>query len=273
MNRQADESVVFERRGFMTAAEPEVLPEGVTEEREVSAEEADKIMAEALPQVPGDGDSPEGEEVAGEEKVATKIRIGTREFSNQEDAWAYAQELEQEKIAADAFRHGVETATKGNPPPSAPQPDPDEKFDEEFYTNPKEYLKKRDERIAQQVLRQVSQTQTVTERNKQTWDKFYGEYPDLANAKELVQLTLTQNWDNLKEVETERALKIIAEKARDKRKALVADLLPGKELPRTKNAVSSGSGVRVTPQKVEEKNLTMVEQMAKVKRERAAKAR
>src|SRR4051812_5805032 len=86
----------FEIRGFNTEPEPAA--------EQMSAEEADRIAlgAEEAP-------APEAEAP----KKEPKVKIGSREFETADEAWAYAQELEQQKLVADAFQHGIETASQG----------------------------------------------------------------------------------------------------------------------------------------------------------------
>jgi len=262
--------VKFELRGFNTEA-----PEG---EKEVTAEEADAIAAQMQA-----GAAPAAEEgveekaaAAPAEKPAPKVKIGDKEFATQEEAFEYAKELERQQLANDAFRQGIEAAQRtaqSNPQPATLATPTPEEFGAEFYADPAAYLRKRDEQIAARVKAEISQGLSQKERNEQTWREFYNDYPDLAKAKELVELTLSQNWETLKNAETKKALKIVAEKVREKRKEMLADLLPGEELKTGKAPTSPGNGKEVTLQKPDEKPLSFVNQFKNLRAKRAASLR
>lgn len=258
----APEGTVFENRGFMTDitaddGQPELTPE-----------QADAVMAGA-----GAGEMPVAPEVTPEAAPAAKVRIGSREFTNTEEAWAYAQELEQEKIAADAFRQGVETASQareGNLPPVPREP---EQIDPLFYTDPAAYFRKREDEIAAQVTAKVNQGLTMKEKNAETWTKFYSDYPDLLKAQPLVQLNLNAEWENLKHVETGKALKIIAEKARAMKREMLTDELPAQALPRVPQGASAGRGIGVTPTEAKEQDLNLIQQFRNMRKNRTSRMR
>jgi hypothetical protein len=294
---QADANTKFEVRGFRpTEPDEESAQEEAPEEplsgmlsdgQELSAEEADataagmQTQAEPVDNSVDNGDSEQSPEKNLQEahRKEAKIKIGTREFDNQEDAWAYAQELEQEKIANDAFRHGIETASraqKGNNP-GEPQPEEDEdpNFETEFYTDPKGTLKKYAQRITEQVTRQVRQEAETKQKNEQTWTKFKSTYPDLAGPDEFADVQSfifsPQNWNNLKHLDTEKALKIAADAVREKYSRILKSRMPGKELKTVKTPASPGNGINVTPQKREEPALNFVTQAKQWKAKRTAK--
>jgi hypothetical protein len=263
------EGTKFEQRGFAPeSAGPEETP--------LTAEQADALMggsammADGTPSEP----DPEGTETAEvSPEPAKKIKIGSREFDDTDQAWAYAQELEQEKIAADAFRHGVETASytqQGNLPqaPAAP-----EELDPEFYTNPQEFLRKRDAKLLAQAEERVNAGISMKERNAQTWSSFYKDYPDLANAGRLVQMALNENFDRLKHVQLPIALKEIAEKARQMKKEIIESELPGKTMPTVKAGASAGKGSGVTPKAAPEQALSFTQQMKNMRKNKTAKMR
>jgi hypothetical protein len=262
----ADVAPEFQIRGFHTDENGGTI--------EITAEEADTIAARIASGQPPEEEAPPGEPAP--ETPKEKIRIGTREFANTEEAWAYAHELEQEKIAADAFRHGVEAASaasQGNP---APTPAPEEDFDKEFYTDPKSYLRKLRNEVETKVTTQIRTESAVAAGLEKLWGEFYNDYPDLAPAKEVVQLVLDQNPDlksfPMNSPKVKEAMKIVAHKAREKRNAWVADLLPGRELPRTKNIASPGGTQVVTTQPRVEPALNFTQQMRTLNKKRPARA-
>ena len=261
---------VFENRGFMADI---TADDG---QPELTAEEADAIMSggpgaaqAAAPVLAEEG----AEEAAPEAPAPAKVRIGGKEFATAEEAWTYAQELEQEKIAADAFRQGVEAAAQAQPSNPAPQPQEPEQIDPLFYTDPAAYFRKREAEVAARVAAEVNQSITIKERNAQTWNKFYSDYPDLSKAQPLVQLVLNQHWNDLQHVETGKALKIIAEKTRAMKREMLADELPGQTLPRVAQTASSGRGVGVTPKPAQEQDLNFIAQMRTMTKKRTSRMR
>lgn len=254
------EDTAFEIRGFNT--EPEAEQTGL------SAEDADRIAAGITA---GGATSPEV--ATPEPKAEAKIKIGDREFADTQEAWAYAQELEREKLAADAFRHGIETASRaapGNPPPRPEEPT---EIDPLFYTDPQAYHKKLAAELKQQVLSEVDQVQVKKQRNDETWKQFYQDYPDLAKSGVLVQVALDHNWERLKLVNTNIALKEIAQMARAMKKEITDADAPGQELPRVGSTASPGNGTQVTRKVPEERALSFVEQFRNINKKRNAPPR
>lgn len=257
---EVPEGTVFEVRG--AEAKPADGPE-------LTPEEADALIggADFLGENPGGEEAePEAEaeaEAAEEPKKAAKIRIGGRSFDNQEEAFAYAEELEREKLAADAFRHGLDTAAgqqKGNPQPEVPA-EPEENFEEEFFSNPKEYLKKFADKIKTQVETTIEQKKSVRERNEETWKGFYSDYPDLEGSKDLVNMFLNQHWANIQHMDVKPGLKIVADAVRERRRAILNELAPGIELPKTKATASPSGRAGVTQKAAPKKDLNFAQQM------------
>ncbi len=210
-------------------------------------------------------------------EAAENIRIGERTFTSTAEAMAYAQELEQRRIADDAFRQGIEAAQNlapGNSLPATPaEPTEPEKIPDLYYTDPAAYFKQRESELitkaSQTVLGQVEQQK----RYEITMNKFWEDHPDLARngaTKDLTTAILNYSFESLKNVTTEKALQIIAEKARAKLKELGVTTLPQKVLPsNAKPAVSSGSGTVLTRPKQEEKPLNWTAQMRNMKAKKA----
>jgi hypothetical protein len=239
----ADESVNIE------------LGEGVSFEEPVPAEEI-PVAAEAAPEIPAE---------------EPKFKIGTREFTKQEEAWAYAEQLERERDAADAFRQGVEAASvanRGNPAPAAAAPAAPAEIDPEYYTNPQAYFAKMQAQIVAQAKNSVFEDQKRAESHKQVWTQFYTDYPDLTTAAELVELTRIQNWETLQHVETKQALKQLAEKTRAKLKPMIDARMPKTELPKVKTTASPGGAAQVTPAKSEPRTLNFTQQMKTLRKNR-----
>lgn len=278
---QPGEENIFEVRGFAGAAEE---PEGG-----MSAEEADALMTGAMAQGAGDGEEArlmaeaaaggaqgqgEGEE---EEKPAAKIKIGSREFANADEAWAYAQELESEKLTNDAFRHGLDVATKaaqGNQATQQEVTPEEEEIPIEVMYDPKKlarWISEKTNQAKEAAKSEIGQEAARKQRNNDTWSEFYRDYPDLTNAQELVTLKLNENWERLKHVDTKQALKEIAVQARALKSKIAGDAAPGRELPQVRQVGSSGQKSQVTGQKIDAKPLSFVQQQNNLKRKRTAR--
>jgi len=270
----------FERRGFSaTAAAPKEEPvtqEAVTEEPVTSGELPTEFSFESPESEATPGETAQ-EAAAPETETEAEYKIGDRTFRTQKEAWSYAEELERERLAADAFRQGVEAAQvsqKGNQNAASPQPEPEEEIPVDVMYDPKKLAKwvsdkaeKAKER-AKAELRAESDRQT---KHNQTWSEFYNDYPDLNNkaSRRIVDSVLQENWGTLAPLETKRALKIVADKARAELKESQLSMAPGQELPRTKQVTSVSTGRVVTKGKTEEKPLNFVQQLRSMKAKRA----
>lgn len=275
----------FRRGGFKPAAEVIAEAGAKGQAPEAPEESSDPIMAEAIAADQSvELEMPEGVTLAGvvpEEPEITpeqaapkevKFKIGGREFGTQEEAWAYAEQLEHERLAADAFRQGVEAARMSQPGNSAPQPEipqEPEEIDPEYYTNPKAYFAKREAAIVARAEAAITQKQQRAQSEQQLWSQFYSDYPDLNDARDFVQHTLEQNWSQLEKVEVKAALKIIAEKSRSRIKQLTEARMPKVTLPKVTQAASPGGGEQVTQPKAKPQALNFAQQMKNLKKNRA----
>jgi len=189
------------------------------------------------------------EEVPSVEAVEVKenIRIGDQTFEKQEDAWEHANKLAEERLAQDAYRQGMDDALRNQPQVTQPAAEPaQDNFDDEFYSNPQEYLKKYGEKIAAGVKNEIETKQATSERETELWNKFYTNNPDLQVKERLVKSILTENWDVLSRMrDSDEALKILASKTRQELKKWSDAEKPSVELPRTAAQVSSGKGAQI----------------------------
>lgn len=264
----------FEVRGFRTEApEGEEAVGGMPEDgQEMVVADPDALAAE----IQAGGAADTGQE--GTKKEA-KIKIGTREFDNQEEAFAYAQELELKSVADDAFRQGIEVATKGqkgNTEVTVPEPEDElEGFETEYFDDPKGFLKKYGQKIAEKVTKQLTQQGQVKQKNEETWSKFKATYPDLSGSDEFADVQAyvfrPENWENLRHMETDKALKLAAEAVREKYGRILKNKMPGVELKQAKTPSAPGNGINVTPPKKEEQALNFVQQTKNMKAKRTAR--
>lgn len=250
------------------ATETATFADGTTSELQAK-EEPTPALAEPEQTAEGAKEAP----AAG----AVKIKIGERTFTSQDEAIAYAEDLERQRLVDEAFRQGIETAQQvaGSNPTAAAAvaPQEPETVPDIYYTNPAAYLKQRDEQILARATQAINEQAAKQERNKATWQKFWSDYPDLASneaTKDLTDKIYRENFDRLKHVKTEVALKEIATKTREMMKGLGVTILPQKTLPSiTKPVVSSGSSSTTTRPRQEEKVLNWTQQMKNMKKAKA----
>ena len=274
----------FAKRGFKSveAVEADALASGESPPDDVVAANLESELESALPEEITFGEAEiteENLEAAPEKKPASAaeevIRIGDKTFTSQKDAWDYAQELDRQNLANDAFRQGIEAAnlTQNSNTQNAPAAPPQElKIPDEYYTNPAKYFKDREIEMAFKVSQAIDSRVALAESHKKTMDDFWTEYPDLAQNQTRRGLALrhiNENMKTLGNVETKKALKIIAEKARAELKELGVTTLPQKTLPSNpKPAASPGSGTNPPRPKQDDKPLNFVQQMKNIRTKR-----
>lgn len=228
------------------------LPAGAVQQ---AVEESKGAAVEAA------GEVTEGEVVAEEKPEEPLIKIGNREFKSQEEAFKYAEELEEEKLRAELYSQGVKDALQSN---RQAEPEPvveEENFEEKFYANPKEALAEVKNRAVQDA---VALIKAETAREKM-WSDFFDKYPDLDGERKLCEMTLNENWSTIGNMtDLPKAMDLLAQKTRAIFQGYIERSKPRTELPaRRGQAVSAGNSARggVTPQKKEAAPLTMVEQL------------
>ena len=278
---QVTNQTKFRRGGFRPAAEviAEAAAAPVTVAEEPTADDFDMNaviaadpnmnfeMPEGVAPLTGGGEPEEATE------PAAKIKIGTREFDTQGEAWAYAEELERKQDTADAFRQGVELASqtqKGNLPEAPAAPEPPKEIDPEYYTNPEAYFAKRESAMIARAEAKVNEGIQRRQSHESTWNSFYSEYPDLGHVRELVDLTLQQNWNALQHIETKAALKMLADRTRAKLKPYAESVTPKVTLPRVTTTASPGGAAGVTPKTAPKQVLNFAQQLKQNKRSRGA---
>lgn len=285
---QVTANTAFKRRGFKPAAEviaeAEAAGQSTAEQPPVTpaAQESDPDMNSIIMADENiTFETPEGvapftpPQAAEAPEAATptepKIRIGTREFTNQEEAFAYAEQLEQERLVADAFRHGVETASSaipGNPQPAPAAPEVTQEIDPLYYTDPQAYFRKRETEIVEKAKAAVQQDLQKKQSHDQVWTQFYNDYPDLSADKDLVEMFLQRDWGALQHIETKQALAKLAGTVRARLKTSVESRMPKVALPRVGATASPGGGQQVTQPSQPSKPLNFTQQMNKLKKGR-----
>jgi len=234
------------------------------------SEEIQEPIAEEAAVIGGPEDMAVGEpqpEAIPEEIVAApaseNIKIGNKTFETQQDAWDYADKLAEERLAQDAYRQGLEDAqqmqAQVTQEPISEAPDT---FDEDFYGDPKKFLKDYGAKIEKTVTDKINTAATNKERTVQLWKEFYSANPDLQVKDKLVQTIMTENWDAIKDLRNYKdGLKLLAQKTREELKRYSDSDKPSVEMPRTAVQVSTGSGTGVTQPQAPEKKLDFLSQI------------
>jgi hypothetical protein len=138
-----------------------------------------------------EAEEPEGEALAADETAQHKYRIGDKTFQTQAEALTYAESQVQSTSEVDAYRQVLREAISQVPRSEnvTPQVNQEENT-EELYTNPNEYLRKRDERIKAEVFQQLQQSQASNDADNRIWREFTDRHPDLHDFREEIT-TLT----------------------------------------------------------------------------------
>lgn len=231
------------------------LPEGASP---LEASETAPVAEEA----PAEGTEEPASAAPAEEE--TLIRIGTETFKTQREAIAYAEQLEREKLVAESYNQGIRDTLNSNTG-TAPQPEPEDNFEERFYANPKETLKEvqakaRDEAIA--VIRAENQRENL-------WTQFLTENPDIRRKD--AERVLNENWDTIgKMTDLSKAMKVLAQRTRAEYEEIRDLMKPRTELSSKRGPASPSSGgtpARVTPEKKTEAPLSFAAQLKSIKRQ------
>jgi hypothetical protein len=208
----------------------------------------------------------EVEATAGEDTTGDDlIRIGDKEFKTQKEAIAYAQSLEEKNLHSELYNQGVRDALSAQGQQNAPaQAEPEDNFEERFYSDPKGTLKAVEAKATQDALT-IIRTEVARERQ---WDVFLTKYPDVRRKD--AERVLNENWDTLgKMTDVEKAMGVLANKVRSDYEEIVNLTKPRTELPNKRGQVvspSGGSARGVTQAKKDDKPLDFVSQMRTLKK-------
>lgn len=134
---------------------------------------------------------------------AQPIYLGGKKFSSVEELAQYTSQLEQERV-----RMQYAGATYTQPQQAAA---PAEKpISELIFEDPEKALELHEQRVIQKLRAQEQAKQSEA----QLWSKFYSDNQDLSDDKEIVEFTLSKNWDLLKGLHPDQATEKLAELTR-----------------------------------------------------------
>lgn len=210
--------------------------------------------------------APEGEptETAPAAEPEEEIVIGGKTFKSQKEAFAYAESLERKVDVNEAYNQGIQEAIRSLKP--AAEPEPEENFEEKFYSDPKGTLR---EIQAKATADAVASIQRETRKEK-LWDKFLTDNPDI--DREDAEMILAKNQETIgRMTDVNEAMKALARQTRTYYQGIIERAAPRKELPNRGGSVTAASGGtanRVTPTKKDDAPLDMISQMRKLREKR-----
>ena len=217
---------------------PDVTPEAAP-----PAAVADDVMNQGMPKAP-EPEAP-APTPAPEPAQPAKIRIGSNEFNSMDEAIKYAQDLELAVLQQDAYQAGQKAS---EPKVEVPKVDPIKKrIAEKLFENPEEALEEYEKIITERVVSGIEQKAEQKANLERTWTNFYSNNQDLAGQQQIVDYILQKNFAEVKHLEANKALSIIAEKARAFISSTRQQALPSQDLP-SNPVVTTGSSTGATPQ-------------------------
>ena len=197
-----------------------------------------------------------------EAEVEELIRIGDREFKTQSEAIRYAEKLEADKFAAEAYNQGMRDTIAAN---SNGQPVPvvEDDFDERFYSNPKQALADVKASATQEAVAIIK-----AEQNRELmWNKFLTKNPDV--SREDAELILQRNYETVgKMTDVDKAMEVLASKTRSYYQEIMDRAKPRTALPnKGGQAVSAGvsTNTSVTPKENKKESLDFVSEMKRMR--------
>lgn len=246
-----------------------------TEETEATEEETEEVDETEATDADDDAEAQAAAAAAAtnKDKPKGKYRIGDQYFNTIAEAQAFATQGESvPNSELNAYRQGILDASKNAPGAQNVTPAPVAgEIDEEYYSNPAEFLRKRDERLKNETVQTVQQTLKAQQYGDQVWNEFSSRHSDLADFREEVDAWAAKNQDQLRAVVEAKgrnagldyvALNIKAQFQR------IADATKKKRALPNAGAGASPGGARtnVTLKKDAKKILSFAEQVKSIKR-------
>lgn len=207
------------------------------------------IAGEAVPELPVGG-KPEPEAP----KAPAKFRIAGKEFSTQEEAFAYAEQLALDKIQDTAFAEGQKTAIDAlTPKEEVKVKTLLDEVEEELFVNPKAALEKLQNGIAELIDKKAEERDQKRQREEQQkqatekmWAGFYEKNADIADFSEVVEFVVQKHWSEVGKLPVDKGLERVAEETRKMLKKSRESMAPQKEMS-SKPATVAGGGTTQAP--------------------------
>lgn len=227
------------------------------------------------------GGEASAERAVGRSPAGPAYEIDGRAFNSEKEAidWLLTQknDLERERLIADAYRSGIQDAAGRLSPdiPQVPQQeDEDPDWETRYYQDPKAALAERERKAEERILRKIQQQQSAAQAEREVWDKFCASHPDLADFRSDVE-TVANSPENIQIVQAlartkgeQAAIDYVAQKTRAKFQAYMRASQQRTVLPRsTVGASPTGAADRnVTLQQKSEKPLSFAEELRQFKK-------
>lgn len=206
--------------------------------------------------------------------AAHKYRIGDKTFATQAEAITYAEGQVGAGTEVDAYRQALREVISQVPRSPVVTPvTPVEENADEIYTNPAEYLRKRDDRIKAEVLQQVNQQTAVTEADNRIWHEFSDRHPDLSDFREEIASLVGKIQPEVQAIGRTKgqaaAYDYVATKFKVHAERINAALKPKRALPNGAGGGAAGGKVEtVTPKPDAKKPLSFSEQVRNLRKGR-----
>jgi hypothetical protein len=210
-----------------------------------------------------------------------KYKIGDRSFATIEEAHTYATSqlatVEQEKLINDAYRQGISEALQHQNPSvnvTPQQATPEDDFnEEEYFANPKEFLKKFANKIKTETQAEFDARSSVKESGERVWREFTNRHPALADFRGEAEGFVSRNQAAVRAVIATKGqdagYDYIALKLREEFSKYANAVKPKKDLPNGGGATPPANARGgVTPKTPVKKPLSMIEQIRSIKKKR-----
>jgi hypothetical protein len=254
VQQQQPKERVFDERG-------ETVEEVEAEAPEQQVEDVD----------PDENQDPDPKRVS-EAAPQHKYRIGDKTFATQAEALQYAESQVQTASEVDALRQVVREAVS-NVPRTENVTQQEEEDPNEIFTNPKEYLRKRDERIKNEVLQTFNRSQAQADADNRVWTEFRERHPDLSDFREEITGLAARIQPEVQAVAKTKgqvaAYDYVATKYKAQVERQAQALRPKRALPNSSTGAAAGGRVEsVTPKQTQKKPSTMTEQIRMMRKGR-----
>lgn len=173
-----------------------------------------------------------------------KIRIGGKEFDNEADALAYANDLELIRLQDEAAKAALE---KAQPKEVKVEPKKIKLIADKLFEDPEAALEMLENLIEEKAESKISakekakeEAQRQKEETQNLWDKFYADNQDLSQFNEEVNRVLEKEWSKLQHMNRDEGMAELAKLTRGYIDSLKEKVLPKQVLP-SKQTINVGS--------------------------------
>jgi len=194
------------------------------------------------------------------EQRDSKIYLGDKVFSSQDELRSYVRELEATKSQYETVRNQF-----------APQPqqqvvDPEEDIETLWYTNPKKAQEITARRAADEAKQEILRIQKA----QQIRETFYSKYPDLRGQEDLVQMYTGRLEKEVASLPEDEQLSKLANAVRSRIASLKGASNATEELPSKRPVVAGENGGAPITSGTVKRPMTMVDQIKNMRPKKGA---